>query len=240
MTTLFGCDILMPCRQTTNEDMPLTLRFPSDVPNAFLTFCQIPPREVPTLDSLRMIIRDWIGRNVNAPLRGLALPFLELPLVTIQVSEARSLPPEMIAGLAENIGEEAFAQIQQATHCLIVRSPDALIFPRAGLWTCLAGGLACAGRFGGVIVDADTQRVFPTGVRFPTLHNQGLFHIRHFLLVPMSQDERGLFWMTTRGMARFGLPEVQVRDIPLIDLEQLVWVVCGICQALAGQVMRAA
>ena len=224
-----------------SDDTPLTLTLPEDVPNAFLTFCRIPPRDVPSPESLRAIIRDWITQNANAPLHDIMLPFLNLGLVKIQVSEAARMPREMITSLEENetLGADALAQIRQATHCLIVRSSDSLIFPRIGLWTCLAGGLACAQRFGGVIVDADTQRVFPTDAVFSTLHHQGLLHINNFLLVPMSQAGRGLFWMTTRGMARFGLPEVQVRDIPLIDLERLVWVVCGICQACAGQVMRA-
>lgn len=225
---------------TPSDGDSLRVSLPDDVPNAFLLFCRLPPRQVPTPESLHSLIKEWVAQNVNAPLRDLILPWLDLPVMTLRVDETRSLPSEMVRGLQDWVSDDVFAQIRQATHCIVARSPDALLFPRVGLWASLASGMACAQRFGGVLIDADTSRDFPANIAFPELHTAGMFHIRHFLLVPMSQDEQGLYWMTTRGMSRFGLPEVQVEDIPLIDLKQLVFVVCGVCQSLAARVMRQA
>jgi uncharacterized protein YegJ (DUF2314 family) len=120
----------------------------------------------------------------------------------------------------------------------MVFGKDLLGPPHFGFWATLAAARALAEAANGVILDADFPRLLSLDSFTEDLPADGRICITDHIMVPRSIDNRGLMWMTTKGAAKFGLPELEIRDAPPHLADELGYVINGTAQHLAQQLWR--
>ena len=220
---------------------PNTVTLPPFVPVAFMVFCRLPDGLLPTTEQLKNIARAWISGNVPSPLRELTTTFLDQGIITMTAAPVQTLPTEMYHSMVEYLTAAQKTSLDRSTHVLIMRGQDMPVAPRAGLWTALAAAIGCAANFGAeLVIDADTQSVVTPGVPFSDYQVDYVPRAKYFVRCPFSRQPDGYSYMTTLGLGRYGVPELQILDIPIINVDHLGWCLSGVSQVVAGMVLGAA
>jgi hypothetical protein len=81
-------------------------------------------------------------------------------------------------------------------------------------WAARATAAALAAELGVPLVDTLIPRVMDAGKAMASLPDpDGLFRLSDWVLVLHSAGNRGL-WVTSKGLGRFGLPELQAGNVP--------------------------
>jgi len=209
-------------RQRSGE--PTTLPLLPLVPVLFTVFF-IADQRLPNADELLTADPLWARDHVPEPLGGAVADFRKQGLVLGEVVPKDELP-ELPLQLLESIGLPELEErvLGAATHAVLLRALDLNVAPRTGLWAVLAAACEVAHRLHGVVFDPEGLRVITLEKASKYFERNGAIAIRDHVIVPFSVDERGVGWMTTRGMTKFGLPELEVQDIPP-DLLQLSYLV---------------
>ena len=191
----------------------------------------------PSTSEICQAAQKWAMENIDSPMRELVWAYINPDLMALQVALRRDIPVEILRECAPMLSEEQRREIDAATHCIVVRASDHLPGPRLGLWAAVAVSKACAERYGsGVMLDADTSGPFPVKTPFRELHSKFEPRLTRFVRSVYSFSASGAGYMTTSGMPRFGLPDLQVIDIPMIDMEALGATLIGLCQVLVTMV----
>jgi len=185
------------------------------------------------------VVDRWLAEHAPAPLgeavRGFAERFLT---PEVQVRDALPEPPIEYLRLFR-LGELEERRLEEATHAIVIATPDILGHPRVGYWTALGAARALAQELGGVIMDADIPRVLPLDSHTQDLPGDAVLRPPDHIVIPHSVDERtGLGWITTKGLGRFGLPELQIRNVPTNLFTPLGSVVNGMCRRLLLETAR--
>jgi len=184
----------------------LVLPVPDELPAMYLVPVSMPDGHA------QRIAAAAVARRVAEPLRGLTRRLIGTPALVVALrplAAFSSLPPEQIAadGIAPSADSEfvAFA---------------AMSAPRPGPvheWITRAAAAAFAADLDLPIVDAFTRRVLNADDALATLPGatrltdvDGGFRLADWVMV--QQAERCL---TTKGLGRFGLPELKADDVPL-------------------------
>lgn len=102
----------------------------------------------------------------------------------------------------------ALATYDAGTHAVLVRSVGNAQFPPRHEFAAYASARAIAELTGGVVVDT----LIPRLVTRPRSVEEG-FRLADWMVLPHSM-EADLLWFTSKGMTRFGLPELQSHGIP--------------------------
>ena len=121
--------------------------------------------------------------------------------------EAAPLPPSPLLR-AMGADAPALAAYDSGTHAVLVRSVGTAQFPPQHELAAYASAHAIAEMCEGVVVDTLIPRIV-TRVRAV---DQG-FRLADWVVLPHSMEPGGL-WFTSKGMTRFGLPELQSHGIP--------------------------
>jgi len=121
---------------------------------------------------------------------------------------------------------------------VVLTSQDLNIPPRAGLWTNLASALGIAELLDGVVFDPDALRIIDRQEGPKWFSPVGLVSAARHIIVPFSVGDSGLGWMTTRGLQKFGLPDLQLKDIPP-HLQRLSILLNAVAQFLVETGFRA-
>ncbi|HEU4754618.1 MAG TPA: DUF2314 domain-containing protein, partial [Armatimonadota bacterium] len=91
----------------------------------------------------------------------------------------------------------------------------------------------------GVILDPDIPRLLSMQTHTERLPADGRLRISEQIILPTSVGERGLAWMTSKGLGRFGLPELEIRDAPP-NLDRTIWpVLNGVAYRLLSEAAQA-
>jgi uncharacterized protein YegJ (DUF2314 family) len=125
---------------------------------------------------------------------------------------------------------------------VLIHAPDAVIAPRAGLWAATAAAHGIASALDGIVFDPVLMNLVPSERLSESLLESmsdggRLLPVDH-ILVLFSVDERGAGWMTTKGMEKFGLPNLEVRQAPPGLFDRLVHVMNGLAGRLIHTVME--
>ena len=196
---------------------------------------------LPTEDEVRDIALDWLEEQGHDPLRPLLREFLKQGLLTpnFQQRQDSPEPPDEILR-AYNPGEIEERRFRAATHTVFVGTPDLLMPPRVGLWASLTMARALAATLpGAVIVDPEFPRLLPLSAAREHLPMDGRVRVVDHILVPYSHDtQTGLLWITTKGMGRFGLPDLELRDVPPNLASPLLPIVNGMAQWMVDRAMH--
>lgn len=200
------------------------------VSNLFVVFFA-PGRNDPKFHELKARIGPLFDSLLGEPMRSLVREFAESGL-HLQLAKRTDLPPLPIGLLRHmGLGEVEERKLEASSLAVMIEAEDRNRPPRAGFWTALAAAHACARILRGTIFDPAADRVLPPGVGSVQLTSDGVIALARHIVVPFSVDDRGLGWMTTSGMAKFGLIDLEVRDVPP-NLQSLGYLVNAVAQRI--------
>ncbi|WP_433617732.1 DUF2314 domain-containing protein [Dactylosporangium sp. CA-139114] len=153
--------------------------------------------------------------RIEGPLGEAVRRMLDGPLMSVSVAPVAEAPPLPIEHLRVFAAPpEALRAVVTATHLVVVQAVFGAGWPPAHEWHARAVAAGIAQDLGGTLVDLFTPQVLDPAAALASLPGpDGRSALSAWVLVPQSAGDRGL-WMTTRGLGRFGLPELQVNDVP--------------------------
>ena len=199
----------------TGDPMPLRLSLPASQEVQLAVYFTAGNAGTPSIDALLAAARSWVASHAKEPLRasierqmkegGLELEVLErdgLPLPFDSVFDSLPDPTR---------GRKRFAE---AGHAVLVQSKGALAPPCAALWAAWGAARGIAEFTGGLIYDPSTFRFAQDGSSTADLPADGGIVITDHIVVPYSSGEDGLSWVTTTGLGKFGLPNLECRGVP--------------------------
>ena len=206
-----------------------------------VVYCQLESGARPSDAELVRYAEQWTQAHTIEPLRSGILDFLRRDLMNFFVHD-RSVMPEPPDDVlrAYNPGETEERRFRNATHALVIGAPDLLIPPRIGLWSVIAAARGIAAALpSATIVDPEFPRLLPLAQLSQDLPEDGVIRVTDHILIPYSSDAAtGLLWITTKGMARFGLPDIEIHDAPPNLAGSLMPVMNGLAQRLAQAATR--
>jgi len=218
---------------------PLRLPLPASTVVAYAVYFRSQRPEPPTVEQLLPVINAWLERHAQNPIRGAIREFIDKGLLQIQVGRRDLLPappPELLR--AWQPGEQEERRFAEATHMVTIFGQDLLGPPRFGFWAATAAARALAEASGGVILDPDFPRLVKLATLTEDLPADGRIRVTDHIMVPQSVDNRGLMWMTTKGVSKFGLPELEIRDAPPNLADSLGFVINATAQHVAHELWR--
>lgn len=161
------------------------------------------------------LARDQVTRHTRPPLRDLVLGMLGSPMLTLDQRPSPGFPPlphDLLAAYGTAASE--LETISSAAFLIAVRAAYRPGRPPAHEWASrtVAGLLGTAA--GSPVIDIFTPRVLPPSHLLRSLPGpDGAVRLTDWMLLAHTAGPRGFFF-TTRGLARFGLPELQTENVP--------------------------
>jgi hypothetical protein len=167
------------------------------------------------LDDPAALARDHIAHHTEPPLRDLVLGMLGSPMLTLDQRPADAFPPlprDLLA--AYGAAAPDLEAITSAAHLIAVRAAYPPGRPPAHEWASRAVAGALAAIAGTPVVDVFTPQVLaPEHLRRSLPGPDGTVRLTDWMLLPHTAGPDG-FFVTTKGLARFGLPELQTENVP--------------------------
>jgi len=218
---------------------PSTVTFPvSAAVGSVFAIYFAPTAGGPTRDALAAAAATWSDAHLEPPLRDAVAVFRRQGLVSIELRPAADLPPLPIDLLLHmGLGELEERIVRAATEVVLVTGQDLNVRPRMGMWAVLAAALAVREFLQGVVFDPDALRIIDPDHAARWFSPTGEIGVTKHIIVPFSIGDRGLGWMTTRGLQKFGLPDLEVRDVPP-NLSQLTVLMNAVGQFLVEETFR--
>jgi len=223
---------------------PDDVKIPLDVmPTVgYVVYFRLPAKAtLPTVAEIRRMGLDWLDSHCEGPLLPVLRDVLDQNYIGVEIGEREQTPdpPDQLIR-AYNPGETEERRYREATHVAFVGGTDLLLPPRPGFWATLALSRALAQALpGGVIVDPEFPRLLPLSQYDTPIPGDARLYLIDHILVPYSFDEKtGLLWITTKGMNRFGLPDLELCDVPPNLAQPLLPVMNGLAQRIARAAMR--
>lgn len=139
--------------------------------------------------------------------------------------DSAPLPPSPLLR-AMGADAPALAAYESGSHAVLVRSVGDARYPPQHEFAAYASARAIAEMSGGVVVDTLIPRI----VTRPRPVEEG-FRLADWVVLPHSM-ENDLLWFTSKGMTRFGLPELQSHGIPEPLANAWGAVLTGVAQVL--------
>jgi len=177
-----------------------------------------------------------LSARVATPVGVAVRMMLDAGAVTIHVRSSSSLPP-VPAPLQEHLGvaAELVRAIAEASEFVVVRASCPPGWPPMHEWAGRACAAVLASQAGVPLVDMGTRKVLAADAALRTLPGaaDGKFRLADWMGVFSSAGIGGL-WLTTKGLGRFGLPELQVRNVPPQLGQAWTRVLTGLALSLLG------
>lgn len=204
----------------------------------FGVYVSLKPGEVISAGEVIEETSRWIDEHAAEPLRSAIRAFLGQGTMTIDLvpSGQLSLPPlDLLSYMG--MGELEERRLRSASHVVVVAAHEKNLHPRVGLFTVLAAARTMAHRREGVIFQPEVPRVLAIASHTRDLPGDARIAVAEHIVVPFSIGEHGLGWMTSKGMSTFGLPDLEVVDVPP-NLNALYRLVNAVAQQLVDGVAR--
>ncbi|MFC0041444.1 hypothetical protein [Actinomadura rayongensis] len=164
---------------------------------------------------LRGTVRREVVAQFRSPLRELVLGMLDSPMLTLDLRPAGDFPP-LPAGLLAAYGAAPadLAAVAEAGHLLAVRAAYRPGWPPAHEWAARGVAGAVAAAASAPVVDVFTPRILSgPDLRRSLPGPRGDMRLTDWMLISHSAGPDTV-WFTTRGLARFGLPELRTENVP--------------------------
>ena len=120
----------------------------------------------------------------------------------------------------------------QATTVVALRARDALGPVRWGFWAASEGARAIAEGLAGRVIDPLRAGLGPLPVREFSMREDGRVHVGRHICVPASFGAEGRAWLTSLGLRKFGVPELEMREVPGNLVESCARIMAGVGQLL--------
>lgn len=161
------------------------------------------------------LARAQLLRRTEPPLRDLVLGMLGSPMLTLDQRPAEGFPPLPADLLAAYGGSPSDVEaVAAAPHVLAVRAAYRPGRPPAHEWAARAVAGAVGAAVSAPVIDVFTPQVLAHDRLFRSLPGPGgAVRLTDWMLLPHTTGRDGSY-ITTRGLARFGLPELQTEHVP--------------------------
>ena len=161
---------------------------------------------------------------------------LDAGATQVEAMPSSSLPP-LPGPLQEYLGvaPELVRAVAAASEFVVVRTSYPPGWPPMHEWAGRACAAVLASQAGVPLVDTAMPKVLTADAALRTLpgSEDARFRLADWMLVFQSAGIGGL-WMTTKGLGRFGLPELQVRNVPPQLGNAWTHVLTGLASSLLG------
>jgi len=184
-----------------------------------------------------------LSARMASPVGVAARMMLDAGAVTVQAVSSSVLPP-LPDRLQEylGVGRELVRAVVEAREFVVVRASCPPGWPPMHEWAGRACAAVLAGQAGVPLVDTGTPKILAADAALRTLPGAGpedaRFRLADWMLVFQSAGSGGLC-MTTKGLGRFGLPELQVRNVPPQLGKAWTRVLTGLASCLLGTWLNA-
>jgi uncharacterized protein YegJ (DUF2314 family) len=215
---------------------PLQLPLPGALHIAAGVYFALGSEPMPTSDALLELTREWIRRQKGEMLPPALLELSQREIMSLEVGARENLPsppPQMVRYMG--LDELTERRLENATHAVGIFCPELPRAPFFGYWLVQAAAKAIAERYSGVIFDPGELKVLKASEAEEGLPEDGLLRIARHMMVPQSRGNRGLLWTTTKGLGKFGLPELEIKDAPSDLATQLGLLINGVAGYLIKQ-----
>ena len=177
-----------------------------------------------------------LSARLPSPVGVAARMMLDTGAVTVHAMSSSSVPP-VAAPLQEHLGvaSELVRAVAEASQFIVVRASCPPGWPPMHEWAGRACAAVLASQAGVPLVDTGPPEVLAADAALRTLPGaeEASFRLADWMLVFASAGIGGL-WMTTKGLGRFGLPELGVRNVPPQLGQAWTRVLTGLASSLLG------
>ncbi len=209
---------------------PVRVEWPATLPVAMSVYLPGPVAPDALVEGLPAAVEEAIGGPLGA-----ALSARVARSVSVEVERIEG-PALDEVGRVLSVDDASRAVAERATHAAIVTSTGASAAPVEAYYAVLAAARVIAERHAGALVDPACGCVPPEGARSEALPADGRLTVGPALLLPRSLGDHGM-WFTTMGMARFGLPELEMVDLPVAGEQGVSWLLGGVAIEVVGRVL---
>ena len=162
-------------------------------------------------------LRSLLPGRLAGPAGAAARMMLDAGAVAAETVPSSAMPP-LPAWLQKHLGvaPDLIRVVEDAAELVLFQAAAEPGWPPLHEWAGRACAAVLAEQAGVPLVDAYTPRVMTADDALRTLPGDGeaaRFRLADWMGVFSSPASAGL-WMTTSGLGRFGLPELQVRNVP--------------------------
>lgn len=160
------------------------------------------------------LARAEVTRRTTPPLRDLVLGMLDSPMLTLDQRPRGDFPPLPADLLAAYGASPSDLSAVDTPYVLAVTAAHRPGRPPAHEWSArtVAGALGAA--TSSPVIDVFTPQLLPRDRLFASLPApDGTFRLTDWMLLPHTSGRAGVY-ITTKGLARFGLPELQSENVP--------------------------
>jgi hypothetical protein len=218
---------------------PIHLRLPQEIDGLLAVYFQAREGQLPDPSDLKALALAWLERHAGPRENMLLTEWLERGLVDFGVSE-KDEPPGPPLELLRHFGisPEESERFEQSTHVAMLLSHYNMALLAPGIWAALACARAIAEAFDGVVFDPHYPGFLPLERYDEDVPELSSLSVGQHIAVPASVDRRGLGWMTTSGMRKFGLPNLELNGVPPDLPDGLLPVINAAAQVLVEQAVE--
>lgn len=159
------------------------------------------------------LVRARVGFRRRSEARDLTLEALDGGSLHVEVQPAAPgvLPLDLLRIFGAT--EASLDAIDRAPYSVVVEAVYAPGWPPVHEVVARTAAAAVAHALHGQVIDAQVPRVLSLDRLDGSVPEDGQIVLSDYVLVPQSSGARGT-WLTTKGLGRFGLPELQALDVP--------------------------
>jgi hypothetical protein len=191
---------------------------------------------MPDVGQLRSVGRGWVATRAAPTMRPILDETVRGPLrIEIRPSTSVRLPPYLFHCRRPEARER---RRLAGDHAVLIQSLEPPGGDRPTLWAAVSAARAIALHLDGALVDLVAQRLVARSLLTTAVPDPHLFAVCRHILIPSSVAPNGLGWITTGGLAGFGLPELQVKSVPLSLIGETSMLVNGVAQVLVRGASR--
>lgn len=214
------------------------VRVPDSVTCNYVVFCSLTNEYAYAEARWKSFVSEWLERQSITPLTGAVSQAVTSRDLKIAVQRVAELQQRVIEPLeAMRPAGDGMRRIHDSCHGLVIQGKDSLRYPRSRLWAAHAAARALAEHMNGVPVDIDTLQVLNANVALSTMHVAGVPRIRHFLSISNQSGKAKIPRFITQGMARFGLPELELQtEYPIPEAIAMEFIL-AVAQKLTSEMM---
>lgn len=205
----------IPFLNAAQDDSPVRIPLPAELETRYVVYFAPGHRAVPHPEHVKAALYAWLERYARGPIRPDISGLVAAGSLNCIIGERSLLPvepQELLTGHGIEDGEER-RRLAEATHLIVLLTPDAMVHPRVGFLAGLAAARAVASAANGVALDPEVPRLLPVETYTQPFPEDARINVTdHILLV--TEDQRGRVRLVSKGLSKFGLPEVEICAIP--------------------------
>lgn len=216
----------------TGGDDRIHLSLPAKDRADFLVYFKSPDGAPPSETELVGAALSWLDERVDEPLRSRLRRSLDAGGLLIELHDAKDMP-EPPAEILLHLSPPGWEfGLRAATHAAVITAVADAGLPPVALLTALGAARGIALATDGGILDPALPRFEDPASFEDRLAADWRFVLSEHVVLPFSVDDRGRGWLTSLGLSRFALPEIEVRDVPPHLGRHLVPVINGLALRL--------